>query len=353
MKTRLLFLLFLLGSSFMFLAAQTRYEVTANTFLNIRSAPSVEAPVVGTIDRGGEVDVYNIENGWAKIAYDGGYAYVSSDYLRQKVSTPVKVEKSTSSWFQDFDLATWGKSWDAKGLVYVIAGLSVLLWFIRLMRGEDALDGVWYVINCILFSLVMVLELVYSISMGGEATWFCNPEKVGWLWMVVNFIAFGLLIYNQLHCFINTLEDMICDSGGGFESKWGVNSLKWGLPIGVIGAIISPGIASIVVIAVLCCQLVQVINIYRGIVPHGGWGYATLISLLYLLGTIATVLLLVHFLVMLVIVIVALFLLQMFAKSGSNVRRCCSNCSHYGAGTCHLDGQYISNASGTVCDRFN
>jgi hypothetical protein len=186
MKTRLLWLIILLGSSFMFLSAQTRYEVTANTFLNIRSAASVDAPVVGIINRGGEVDVYSIENGWAKIAYDGGYAYVSSDYLKRKVSASVDVEKSVSNWFQDFDLARWSKGWDARVLVYVVAGLSVLLWLIRLMRGDDVLDGVWLVINCVLFSLMMCLELVYSISMGGEATWFCNPEKVGCGWWLTS-----------------------------------------------------------------------------------------------------------------------------------------------------------------------
>ena len=43
--------------------AQTKYEVTANTFLNIRSYASASAPVLGTIDKGGEVEVYEITNG--------------------------------------------------------------------------------------------------------------------------------------------------------------------------------------------------------------------------------------------------------------------------------------------------
>lgn len=333
--------------------AQTKYEVTANTFLNIRSSASVDAPVVGTIDRGGEVDVYSIENGWAKIAYDDGYAYVNSDYLRPVKSTSLHVEKTTTKRFEGLDLSNWKTHWDARVLVYVIAGLSALLWLIRLMRGNDLLDGVWLVINCILFSITMGFELVYTFLIGGEATWFCNPEKVGWLWMVVNFIAFALLIYNQFLCFVNILEDMAYDSGGGFELKWGFNSLKWGVPIGIVGAIISPGIASIVLIAVLCFQLVQVIMIYRGVVPRGGWWYATAISLVYLLGVFATTILLIHFIVMLIIVIVVFVLLQMFAKSSSNTRRCCSNCSHYSYGYCKLHGHSISNASDSVCDRYD
>lgn len=333
--------------------AQTKYEVTANTFLNIRSSASVDAPVVGTIDRGGEVDVYSIENGWAKIAYDDGYAYVNSDYLRPVKSTSLHVEKTTTKWFEGLDLSNWKTHWDARVLVYVIAGLSALLWLIRLMRSNDLLDGVWLVINCILFSITMGFELVYTFLIGGEATWFCNPEKVGWLWMVVNFIVFALLIYNQFLCFVNILEDMAYDSGGGFELKWGFNSLKWGVPIGIVGAIISPGIASIVLIAVLCFQLVQVIMIYRGVVPRGGWWYATAISLVYLFGVFATTILLIHFIVMLIIVVVVLILLQMFAKSSSNSRRCCSNCYHYSYGYCKLHGHSISNASDSVCDRYD
>lgn len=333
--------------------AQTKYEVTANTFLNIRSSASIDASIVGTIDKGGEVDVYNIENGWAKIAYDDGYAYVNSDYLRPVKSTSLHVEKTTTKWIEGFDFNNWKTRWDARVLVYVIAGLSALLWLIRLMRSNDLLDGVWLVINCILFSITMGFELVYTFLIGGEATWFCNPEKVGWLWMVVNFIAFALLIYNQFLCFVNILEDMAYDSGGGFELKWGFNSLKWGVPIGIVGAIISPGIASIVLIAVLCFQLVQVIMIYRGVVPRGGWWYATAISLVYLLGVFATTILLIHFIVMLIIVIVVFVLLQMFAKSSSNTRRCCSNCSHYSYGYCKLHGHSISNASDSVCDRYD
>ena len=63
--------------------AQTKYEVTANTFLNIRSYADKEAPVLGTIDKGGKIDVYEINDGWAKIGYDNGYAYVSAQYLKR------------------------------------------------------------------------------------------------------------------------------------------------------------------------------------------------------------------------------------------------------------------------------
>ncbi|MEI3134916.1 MAG: SH3 domain-containing protein [Phocaeicola sp.] len=68
-----------------FATAQIKYEVTTSTFLNVRSYASTDAPVLGTINNGGEVYVYDIANGWAKISYDGGYAYISSDYITKVV----------------------------------------------------------------------------------------------------------------------------------------------------------------------------------------------------------------------------------------------------------------------------
>lgn len=81
--------------------AQTKYEVTANTFLNIRSGADANAPVIGTIDKGGEVEVYEISDGWAKIGFDGGFAYVSDDYIR-KVEMPEASVMDTEAAVQFF-----------------------------------------------------------------------------------------------------------------------------------------------------------------------------------------------------------------------------------------------------------
>ena len=39
--------------------------------INLRKAPSKNAPVVGVLDHGAKVRVESVENGWAKV--DGGY----------------------------------------------------------------------------------------------------------------------------------------------------------------------------------------------------------------------------------------------------------------------------------------
>lgn len=198
--------------------AQTKYEVTANTFLNIRSYASASAPVLGTIDKGGEVEVYEITNGWAKIRYDEGYAYVSAQYLK-------KVESEEVSSFSDksiFNFSSWkfrggGVEW----MIFVIAGLSLVLFFIRLNRGEEnPLEGNLHTANWILFLTVSVVELVYLALMGNDAVWFCMPDTVGWVWTVIDFLLFGFIVFNQFICFFNTLRDVMYNSGGGFGINW-------------------------------------------------------------------------------------------------------------------------------------
>lgn len=60
------------------------YYCTASTHLNVRNAPSTSGAVVGILKPGQEVEVHNFVNGFAKISYNGGIAYASSAYLKQK-----------------------------------------------------------------------------------------------------------------------------------------------------------------------------------------------------------------------------------------------------------------------------
>lgn len=62
-------------------ATQT-YCCTANTVLNIRSAPDGSANVIGTLKSGQHIQVYNIVDGYAKFDYRDGYGYVSIKYLK-------------------------------------------------------------------------------------------------------------------------------------------------------------------------------------------------------------------------------------------------------------------------------
>lgn len=58
------------------------YEVIA-TRLNVRTSPSTSASVIGSVSKGDQLEVIDINNsGWAKIQYQNRECYVSAKYLR-------------------------------------------------------------------------------------------------------------------------------------------------------------------------------------------------------------------------------------------------------------------------------
>ncbi len=54
-------------------------KVSSN--LRVRSGPATSYSVLGAVDPGITVTIYEEQNGWYKIGYGGGYGYVSKDYI--------------------------------------------------------------------------------------------------------------------------------------------------------------------------------------------------------------------------------------------------------------------------------
>lgn len=69
----------------------TKY-VKATVGLNVRKGPSTDYSKLGKLSYGSSVKVLSISNGWAKINYNGGIAYVNNSYLQSN-----KVSSNTSS----------------------------------------------------------------------------------------------------------------------------------------------------------------------------------------------------------------------------------------------------------------
>lgn len=68
--------------------SETRsYKVTAKTGLNVRSGPGTSYSKLGALVFGATVKVVTIDNGWAKIDYNGKTAYVSAQYIKASDST--------------------------------------------------------------------------------------------------------------------------------------------------------------------------------------------------------------------------------------------------------------------------
>lgn len=332
--------------------AQTKYEVTTNTFLNIRSYADINAPILGTISKGNQVNVYELSDGWAKIEYDNSYAYVSAKYLKEVDSSSANIESSTK-----FELPSWNLSLsDVKWMIYPILALSLILFFIRIRREDDPLEGAMYFTNWLIFLAVSTLELIYLVLINRNPVWFCVPDTVGWIWTIINFLIFGFIVYNQLMCFFNTLLDVEYNSYSSFEKRWGIYSWIGGPIAGIVTGIVFPPLAGLVVIAFIVCQIIQVVLIFRGIVPKGGWGNAFLYLAIYLLGALSTILILVHFVVLLIIVLIGYLILSMIGQGSRNSSTSSGNSStstRYCNSCNYCRGDYCIYHNGPVNDIYH
>ena len=85
MKYRITFLLLSLIMAFS--SCGNKYEktyvITAENGVNIRSTPSMSGKVLEKKTYYESVEVENISNGWAKIKYGDGYAYVNAKYIKK------------------------------------------------------------------------------------------------------------------------------------------------------------------------------------------------------------------------------------------------------------------------------
>ena len=340
----------LLLQSLVFYGQET-YTVRVNTVLNVRGAADAESQLLGTLENGETVSVYETKGDWAQIAYKGGYGYVNKKFIKPSSLTPaISSTLNTDNPFKintDFlNVFQMGKEW-----IYVIFVLSIVLFIIRLVRGSGPLEGGLHIFNWVLFLIVCLIEIFYVLSLQSDSIWFCMPDNVGWGFTIVNFLLFGFIVYNQLLCLFCILRDVQYNSYASFTWNWGIYSWPTAVVVGIICGFVFPDGIAIVGGLFILAQLIQIIIIFKNVLPQGGFGHAILCTTVYLFGATATAVVLVHFLVLLVIVLIALLILRIMAamnESESNKR--CSNCSHLSGSYCHRNGRTIYNPGSTSCN---
>lgn len=72
-----------------------------NSGVNIRSGPSLDSEVIGSLYMGESIDVQAYSGGWFAVDYNGATAYVNGEYLSEE---PVQTEEgpSAESWSTDY-----------------------------------------------------------------------------------------------------------------------------------------------------------------------------------------------------------------------------------------------------------
>ncbi len=345
-------ILFLLILGTLTMYGQQNYIVNVNTYLNVRNNANENAEVIGTLKNGETVCVYDFNGNWAKISYKNGYGYINREYIHLvSAHSSNKTSKKTKTFSLDINKGLFNSFPVSREWIYVIILLSGILFIIRLIRKEKHLEGKLHLFNWIIFTLACIAEIIYILCVQDDVIWFCIPDKVGWVATIINFLLFGFIVYNQLMCLFNTLTDVQYNSYAVFDWRWGIYSWPAAVLAGLIcGFFFQPGLM-IVGILFLIAQIIQLVIVFKNVVPKGGIGHAILCSSVYSIGSIATFLALVHFLILLVIVLVALFILSIIGKvqEAENNKRC-SNCSHLSGSYCYKRGETIYNPSSKVCN---
>lgn len=317
MRTFILTLMCLFG---VFLSqAQIKYEVTADPYLNIRSSANADSTIIGKVAKNEVLEVYEISNGWGKISYNGEYGYVNSEYLSEVTTTSSKSIVDTVV----FDhLPTLNVSWNMEWMVYVIGILSLLLLCIRKKRWKIPLNvqGKVFTINWVLFLVMCTFELVYVFIERKNAIWFLDPYQVGIVWTIINFILFIYFAANQIFCFLDTLRD-IADTRGDESLDFRLGIYSWPIAIIaiIVSAIIFQEIIYILVIggAFIICQLIQIGLIIWKMKPNGGLKYTFICIIVYLLGSLSTLLVLILSLIVLYIILFSYIILKALLESNN------------------------------------
>lgn len=312
---KLLLLLAALFCSVVLTNAQERYEVTVKSPLNVRSSASTNGAVLGILPNGSIVDVYEYYGDWAKIKYNDGYAYVSSKYLKKCEVQPEQVQSpkknKIEAFLSDIDLEQFA-TYNVKWMVFVILALSIALAILRKLETE-------YGIYIIVFAVTSILEMIYLLKMGSDRVWFSMPGEVGWGWAIAGFITLGWVSYNQLMCFMDLMSQIRFEEG---DFNLSIGLYSW--PAAIVAAVVAnifgwEGWYLWIVIILGICQLIQIVMIVIGVEEETGFGNGLLVSAFYLVGAIATVLVLIQFIALLIVVLIVGFLLMgILSGSGSS-----------------------------------
>ena len=333
-----------------FANGQTQYIVDTKTTLLVRTGPGTSNSQFGRLKNGETINVYAIKNGWAEISYNGKTGYVSEQYIKL---APVqqKIDKrwslSAFDWKEFVDVVS---KTDSLIWFYITCALGLVMvcidWLYRADSDDFTDSATGFYVSSAIFLALCVSEMIYFATYDGDKTWFCSPDKVGWIWTIINFILFAMLLIKQVVSF-SCLNYASCYHGKrNIDFRLGLYG--WG--IGIIAAVISviffDEYLYIVLWCVLGIQFLQIaLLVYNNIQDGGNWLNLVYTIVFYVVGSIATLITLFHFLPLLVVVLIGYAILCFFSSSSGSAR--CANCRSYNNGYCYY--KQISVSSGDYC----
>ena len=295
----------------------------------------------------------NIANMWLEVPYGAKWRYQAANVWKDFGTIDTKGD------MDDFLEQT---GFGVRTMSWCVLILSVILLLVRIAKEKgEPRRGVAYFFYNMLFLFLCVIEILFATRDMDGIPWFCDPNDVGWLWTIINFLLFGAIIYNQILCLFDALDDIFANNNTGCDLRLGYYS--W--IVGAIGALIcalffeDKGIQWVFIILGIM-QIIQSILIFISFGKNVRG--ALLCVFVYLLGTIGIAAALKVFVVMFIIVAVvgAVLYGMLNGKRGSssstdsNAAANCRSCSRFPghAKYCDAGRRYVSDYGNTQACEF-
>lgn len=168
-------------------ASAKDYVVTANV-LNIRSQPTAQSSVIGTLKKGDLIEnVTHPLPEWLSITYNGTEGYINSKYISPVAGTDESIRKKQEmeKYISDIETAKLRGRWMLGVLIFCMLMMYVI--------PETSISGGW---GCLIWYLSMYLPallLILYFKFTPYSMWFICPSIAGWASTIGNFILFAFL----------------------------------------------------------------------------------------------------------------------------------------------------------------
>lgn len=312
------------------------YRVDASV-LNLRSGPSVNAPVEAKVAKGETIEVTEINGGWAEITHSGRTLYASSKYISRL--SPKASDEEEVIFGNGFDhvieipVLYDSMKTSSEGPLYASLFIIICLALIIMFNNElffSSSKG--FYMAAAAFLLLCFCETTHFIGYTGDRTWFCSPDKVGWGWTIANFLIFGFCMVFQVITFF-TLS-MAAHIHGGRDCNSGTGFIL--TIISVVAALVAGIFFREYMETVLIADAVLFVGwlgwcVWCNIRDNGSWLNLLLFIVMWTAGVFSTLLALTYFIMLLVIVLVAFLALYLSGKffSGESSRSSSYPSSYY------------------------
>ena len=291
--------------------AQERYQTKYDNVSIYKFPKSVTSS--GAFGKGCYVDVFEIDGDRAKIALNDDFVYVNTSDIT-KVSNTTRInpfEFSDENWMKGFNFSIPSLNFDFgdnQWMCYVILALSIALYVLRRRNDSSYLSDTEFVFYWLSMLFVSIFELIYMAT-GNDPAWFCDPDEIGWVMTIINFIVFALIVINQCKAFLDVMNEWRSETNSDISFVWGYYSWIGIVAVSIVLAFVAENLIPFAAIIFGICQIVQVVIIFKKVLEYDNVLSAICFSLVYILGSLATVIMLGLLISIIIIIVIALIIL--------------------------------------------